>query len=120
MTDTLPVYVGPDGREHRNPWVDIVFFQGEQYDDPDLMKLLAAGWLDYQAIADYLAQWDYGTETDQAHTTDEDPRTADRWADVVEVEIAPGHTYVLTVNRPLGTYGLARRPLDWEDGAFAS
>lgn len=119
MSTELPVYLGPDGREHRNPWVSIVFFQGEQYDDPDLNRLLTAEWLDHQAIADYLAQWDFGTETDQAHTTDEDPRTADRWADVIDVEIAPGHEYVLTTNRGLSTYSLSRRPLDYSLLEFA-
>lgn len=119
MTD-LPVYIGPDGQEHRNPWVDIIFIQGHQYDDAPLDALMDADSLDPDAIADYLAQWDYGTETDQSHTTDEDPRTADRFATAYYVELAEGHDYVLTVNRQLGTLSLSRRPLDWVDGEFAS
>lgn len=119
-TENLPVYVGPDGREHRNPWVDIVFMQGHQYDDPALTLLAEADFVDVTEIADYLAQWDYGTETDQAHTTDQDPRTADPFDTVHEVTLAEGHDYVLTMNRALGTISLSRRPLDWVDGEFAS
>lgn len=120
MPETLPIYEDALGRQCRNPWVEIVFFQGHQYDDPHLTRLLEADWPDAHTIAEYLANWDYGNETDGAHTTDEDPFTADPYATAVELELAVGHDYVLTMNRQLGLVGLYRRPLDWEEGAFAS
>jgi hypothetical protein len=121
MPDTLPAYLDHFGVERRDPWVDVVFVQGfDPHDDPELAALLSADQYDVDAIADYLAQWDFGNETDGAHTTDQNPRTADRFARVYDVTLAEGHDYVLTMNDALGTLSLSRRPLDWAPGEFAS
>lgn len=120
MSDALPVYIDALGIERRNPWVCVVFFQGHQYGDPHLERLMEADWPDEHTIAEYLANWDYGDETDAGDTSDHDPHTNDQHATTVELELAVGHNYVLTMNRPLGTVGLYRRPLDWADGEFAS
>jgi hypothetical protein len=120
MTDTLPVYEDASGREHRNPWVDVVFIQDIDFlyeEEPDLVTAWDS-W-DYEAVADYLANWDYGHETDQAHTTDEDPRRAPGIDVAHEFELAPDHLYYLVVNRQLRYVTLYRRPLDWEPFGFA-
>lgn len=81
-------------------WVDVVFMQGDDYDEI----------ADYgiQEMADYMAQWDYGYGTDAAHTRDEKPwGSSDR-----EYQVTVGATpYVLAVNYGLGYASLNRRPM---------
>lgn len=81
-------------------WVDIVFVQDIR-DDAD------APQDDRGALAKYLTLWDYGTETDGAHTG-----TADGWGvdDVLSQHSIGGLTYVLGTHR-FGYAYLARRPL---------
>lgn len=120
-TDLLPTYIGPDGREHRNPWVDVIFVQDVYaFEEEDQVLATAYREGDLDAVVDYLAAWDYGTETDQAHTTDDDPHNPPGFDRAHDIQLAPGQDYVLVVNRQLDYLALYRRPLDWEDGAFAS
>lgn len=83
------------------PWVDVVFIDGDEYDE--------IADLGIDEMAEYLTQWDQGDETDMAHTRDEAPwGSSDR---VYEVSIE-GLDYVLTINHSLGYASLNRRPLD--------
>jgi hypothetical protein len=81
-------------------WVDVVFLQGDEYDEISDFGI--------QDMADYLAQWDYGDETDAAHTLADKPwGSSDR-----EYEVTSGGLdYVLAVNYGLGYASLNRRPL---------
>lgn len=81
-------------------WVDVVFLQGEEYDEIADMGI--------QEMADYMAQWDYGHETDAAHIYDEKP-----WGSVdYTYEVKSGGTdYVLAINHPLNYASLNRRPI---------
>lgn len=85
-------------------WVDVVFVEdlSEEQDEYD-----APGMDDRDALAEYLTQWDYGTETDSAHSGEWQPGSAD---DVSE-HVIGGLTYVLTTNRRLDYASLNRRPL---------
>lgn len=79
-------------------WVNVVFIQGDEYDEIADFGI--------QEMAEYLSQWDYGDETDAAHTRDEAPwGTSDR---TYEVSVG-GLEY--TVNYGLGYASLNRRPL---------
>lgn len=92
------------------PWVDVVFiqdwdieWQGDSDDVPE--------WGDWEAMAQYLSQWDYGTETDDAQTQE---WGAGYYDDVHHFTIG-GLEYVLTTG-PLkmnGYAGLVRRPLGY-------
>jgi hypothetical protein len=87
------------------PWVDVGFHDGDSYDQA--MAASDDGW-DIDKLAEYLAQWDFGDETDGAHTRDEAP-----WGEgdrVYEVEIG-GLDYILTTNHHFGYVSLNRRPL---------
>jgi hypothetical protein len=87
-------------------WVDVVFAQGDDY-----TKIADMG---VDEMAAYLAQWDYGQETDDAHT---------HWVPVSDGQQA-GHQdrihqvrfhdleYTLNVNHPHGYAGLSRRPVN--------
>lgn len=81
-------------------WVDVVFLRGEDYEALDEMTI--------QEMADYMAQWDYGTETDAAHIYDQKP-----WgSDDREYEVtAGGEEYVLAINYGMGYASLNRRPI---------
>lgn len=65
-------------------------------------------WGDRDAMAEYLSQWDYGTETDQAHTVSGPEPSYPRYTTTEHV--IGGLTYRLTTS-PLGDAGLTRNPL---------
>jgi hypothetical protein len=83
-------------------WVDVAFAQGDDY-----TKIADMG---VDEMAAHLAQWDYGQETDDAHT---------RWVPVSETTGADrvyqvrfhDLEYTLNVNHPHGYAGLSRRPV---------
>ena len=80
-------------------WVDVVFMQGDDYNE--------VADLGIDEMAAHMAQWDYGHDTDFAHTRDGAPwGPADR---LYEVNL-DGLDYVLTVNHPEGYASLNRRP----------
>lgn len=81
-------------------WVDVVFIQDGEYDEIADMGI--------QEMAEYLAQWEYGDQTDGAFTC-EGPQwgSSDREYPVT----VGGLDYVLAVNHPLGYASLNRRPL---------
>lgn len=84
-------------------WVDVIFIQGDDYYEIS----------DYgiQEMAEHLAQWDYGTETDYAHTCAGKPwGSSDREYDVT----VGGLDYVLAVNHSWGYASLNRRPINTE------
>lgn len=81
-------------------WVDVVFMQGDDYTE--------VADLGIDEMVAHMAQWDYGQETDYAHTRDEAPwGPADR---LYEVNLG-GIAYTLTVNHHEGYASLNRRPL---------
>lgn len=82
-------------------WVDVVFAQGDDY-----TKIADMG---VDEMAFYLAQWDYGQETDDAHTRSDGPSfgSDDR---VYQVRIHDIE-YTLSVNHPMGYAGLSRPPV---------
>lgn len=83
-------------------YVDVVFVQDwDQEDD-------APEWGDRDAMAEYLTQWDFGTETDDAHAG---PWSSGTHDDVTEHEVG-GLTYWLITNRDMHYAGLTRAPLD--------
>ena len=83
------------------PWVDACFMQDSDYDEISDMGI--------QEMAEYMAQWDYGTETDDAHTRDGAVwGSSDR---EYEVTVA-GLDYVLAENNAWGYASLNRRPLE--------
>lgn len=89
------------------PWVDVVFVDGDNYHG-DGDELPNVGDMGIEEMAQYLSQWDYGDETDAAHTRDEAPwGSSDRTYNVT----VGGLDYVLAVNYPLGYASLNRRPL---------
>lgn len=86
--------------------VDVVFvqdwdhFMDEVGDAPD--------WGEWDEVARYLSQWDFGDETDDAHTLDDDPAGSDDdrvWC------VIDGIEYRLTFNEHLRYVGLTRSPL---------
>lgn len=86
-------------------WVDVVFIDGEDYDEIADMGI--------DEMAEYLSQWDYGDETDMAHTRDGQPwGLSDREYPIT----VGGLDYILAVNHPLGYASLNRRPIGWETG----
>lgn len=81
-------------------WVDVVFMQGDDYNEVADMGI--------DEMAEHMAQWDYGYETDLAHTRDTAPwGTDDRLYEIT----TGGLDYVLTVNHRMGYASLNRRPL---------
>ena len=84
-------------------WVDVVFVQGDDY-----TKIADMG---VDEMAAHLAQWDYGQETDDAHThfvpVSETNAKADRVYQVRFHDLE----YTLNVNHSFGYAGLSRRPV---------
>ena len=81
-------------------WVDVVFMQGDDYSE--------VADLGIDEMVAHMAQWDYGQETDYAHTREGAPwGVADR---LYEVSLS-GIDYTLAVNHPEGYASLNRRPL---------
>ena len=87
------------------PWVSIVFLDGDDYETAMDETNDAGGSI--TALADYLAQWDYGDETDMAHTGDFAPGSLD----TLHEAPSGGLDYVLSINHRLGYVSLNRRPL---------
>lgn len=88
-----------------HPMVDIVFIQdySDQKGAPKLTQ--HALW----KVAEYLTQWDFGAETDAAHTEIVDPLgTMD---DVFTVDVG-GRRYWISAYIPLDYVALMRRPID--------
>lgn len=85
-----------------NPIVDVVFIQDWTQESD------APGWGDWAAMGEYLSRWDYGTETDDAHTLDSAPFGA--YDDSFALDVG-GLRYWLTVNHGMQYAGLTRRPL---------
>ena len=90
-------------------WVDVAFVVGEDYDE--------IADFGTQEMAEYLSQWDYGQETDDAHTYVPDPRAINQsprpWGSSdrqYEVSVG-GLDYILAVNHPMGYASLNRHPL---------
>ncbi|WP_141564264.1 hypothetical protein [Mycolicibacterium palauense] len=82
------------------PWVDVVFLQGDDYDEIADMGI--------DEMAAHMAQWDDGQETDYAHT-----REVASWGSddrLYEVNV-DGIDYVMSANYGLGYASLNRRPL---------
>lgn len=103
---TLHVVPENVGRKLSEKWVDVQFVQGDEYN-----KIADFG---IDEMVAYLSQWDYGTETDDAHTFCKvlpDLPTSDR---VYEVSIN-GVRYTLNVNHPHCYAGLSRRPVQFSD-----
>lgn len=86
-------------------WVDVVFVQDDEYHQIADMGI--------DEMAAYLAQWDYGQETDDARTRDEQSwGTADREY-AVNVD---GQDYILAINHPMSYASLNRRPINYRTG----
>lgn len=88
-------------------WVDIAFV--ENWDAEVEENGAPAFGENIDDMAEYLAsQWDYGQETDAAHTGDTPP-----WGSADDLHMVKfgGITYVLALNRALGYVSLNRRPL---------
>lgn len=98
---TIPV-VPENARKIAEKWVDVVFAQGDDY-----ARIADMG---VDEMVAWMVQWDYGQETDDAHT---------RWVPVSEstgadrVYVVRFHDieYTLNVNHPHGYAGLSRRPV---------
>ena len=106
-TDKI-VYVVPEnvGQKLAEKLVDVVFVQGDEYS-----KIADLG---IDEMVAYLSQWDYGTETDDAHTHWRhlpEQATEDR---VHQVSIN-GVKYTLNINHRRGYAGLSRRPVRFSD-----
>jgi hypothetical protein len=94
------------GRKVTEKWVDVVFAQGDDYN-----KIADLG---IDEMVAYLSQWDYGTETDDAHTENRpvDQSTGDDRVHQVSIN---GVKYTLNVNHRHGYAGLSRRPVQFSD-----
>lgn len=76
-------------------YVDIVFIQNrDEYDD---IPTIGDDFPDWDAVVDYLSQWDQGDSNERDELGAGSADTIIRLGD-----------YVLTVNRPLGYVGLMR------------
>jgi len=69
----------------------------------------APEWGDWQAMAEYLAEWDMGAGSDAAFTAPESSRGSD---DKVEDFTVGGLTYTMTWNTALRYAALERSPLN--------
>ena len=87
------------------PWVTIVFLDGDDFDACEEYAESDSG-----TMGEYMARWDYGTETDGAHTAD-----GAQWGsgDRVWTEEIGGTLYAVAVNFGLSYASLSRRPLDY-------
>lgn len=94
-------------------WVDVVFVQDtHEHDDFDFDEA------SFDEVIEYLTQWDFGDETDAAHTMDE--WSAGSSDDVYVSDNPALSDYVLTYNLRLGYYGLVRRPFEDVEGPWPS
>lgn len=106
-TDKI-VYVVPEnvGQKLSEKWVDVVFVQNDDYN-----KIADLG---VDEMVAYLSQWDYGTETDDAHTHPRHVPELPTQDSVHQVSIN-GVQYTLNVNHRFGYAGLSRRPVQFSD-----
>ena len=83
---------------YSGPWVDVVFIQDWHNQDgaPELGEL--------GAMLEWMGEWDYGQETDYAHTTD-----TPQWGSS-DTLYRVGQ-YVIAINYRLGYASLNRRPM---------
>jgi hypothetical protein len=97
------IHVVPEniGTKVSEKWVDIVFAQGDDY-----TKIADMG---VDEMVFYLAQWDYGHETDAAHTRQR--ATNEVISDRTHQVRIHDLEYTLTVNHSFGYASLGRRPL---------
>lgn len=102
MTAEIVAFTGPPTVNAELPIVDIVFVQDWDMEDLDVE------WGDWAAMAEYLAQWDFGDETDAAHTVDY--WQGGTYDDTYQVRVN-GLTYWLNVESGLRYAGLTRRPV---------
>lgn len=102
------VYVVPEnvGQKIAEKRVDVVFVQGDDY-----TKIADLG---IDEMVAYLSQWDYGTETDDAHTHWQHLPELPTSDSVYQVGIN-GVQYTLNVNHRHGYAGLSRRPVQFSD-----
>ena len=93
-------------------YVDIVFVQDWESEREEQAREGNAlpEWGDWEAIAEYLTQWDFGDESDAAHTVTADTPPWGNWDDTLELVIH-GLNYVVSWNSGLRYVGLIRRPL---------
>lgn len=88
-----------------NKWVDVVFVQ----DYSEILEVAPEiDVSDRDALAEYLTQWDFGDETDAAHTRSGEPWGAE---DMLSEHVIGGLTYTLGTHR-FGYVSLNRRPLE--------
>ena len=87
-------------------FVDVVFV--EDWDAEVKRVHGAPAWGEWDEIARYLARWDFGEETDRAHTTDTDPAGS---LDYHNFHTIGGVQYRLTYNPGLRYVALTRRPV---------
>ena len=81
-------------------WVDVVFMAGDDYNEVADMGI--------DEMVAHMAQWDFGQDTDAAHTRDGAPwGSADRTYQVT----FGGIDYTLAANNFEGYASLNRRPL---------
>lgn len=80
--------------DYSGPWVPVVFVQGHEFYEIADMGI--------DEMVEYLAQWDYGQETDDAHTYSEAPWGAyDKLYHSGEYVLAVGDIYASLNRRPL-------------------
>jgi hypothetical protein len=84
-------------------WVDVAFAQGDDY-----TKIADMG---VDQMAAHLTQWDYGQDTDDAHTRFV-PVSESTGSDRVYQVRFHDLEYTLNVNHPHGYAGLSRRPVN--------
>ena len=86
--------------------VDVVFIQdwddAVETDDAPVFGERAA-------MAEYLTRWDFGNETDEAHTLGAEPYGT---GDTLSTHVIGGRTYTLSTNGYLRYAGLTRAPLE--------
>ena len=85
------------------PWVSVVFLDGDDFDACEEYAESDTG-----TMGEYMSRWDYGAETDGAHTED-----GASWGsgDRVWTEEIDGTLYAVAVNYALGYASLNRRPI---------
>ena len=80
--------------DYSGPWVSVAFVQDNEFYDIADMGI--------DEVAEYLAQWDYGQETDDAHICSEAPwGTYDKLYHSGEYVLAVGDIYASLNRRPL-------------------
>lgn len=92
--------------DRTGPWVSVAFMDGDDYET--MIDATNDNGGSTGAAVEYLAQWDYGTETDEAHTTD-----GAQWGpdDTAHEVTFGGIDYVYATNHYMGYVSLNRRPI---------